>query len=339
MFVVRSMTCVLLLVTVTSTAFAASISTEHFEVIGHGEISTSGLAAVIAELEQQYPRVLGIVGVDSLPRTRVNVFKSNAQLIVASREAGEKLSEPSAFITLTPPGSINIVFDEIDASRERAVHQFVHHAAVQANPRSPGLPRWLWESAALYGANQFIPPHTLSCISLSYIPRLWELDIGSNPAIHKLGYLLGEHITSQFGDDTLARLLAGSSLTDMTGLSIEEFENQWHQSVVNRYLRNRIPPILSSAQIAKEVAGHTFYLQDGRNLYFGIDRTIHLTMGDRHQSGRWYVRGGADVCWRRLNLPEFCVNFRLNENRYWLDTPSDCARYSLRREKGNPEGY
>jgi hypothetical protein len=335
----RSITCVVLLVTVALPVYAASISSEHFDLVAHGEVSTSGMASIVAELESQYGNVLTTVGIDSLPRSQVNLFENTATLIVAARNAGERLSEPSAFITLKRPRSINIIFDEADASRQRAVHQLVHLAAIERDPDSARQPRWLWESIALFGAKQFIPPHTLSCISLSYIPRLWELDVASNPAIHKLGYLLGEYITTQYGEDALARLLSGTPLTDLAGLSIEEFENRWHLSVVNRYLRNRIPPILSSGQIASEVAGHTFYLQDGRNLYFAGDRTIHLAMGDRHQSGRWYVRGGADVCWRRLNLPEFCVNFRLNENHYWLDTPSDCARYSLRREKGNPEAY
>lgn len=318
---------------------AASVSSPRFEFINHGTVPVETMNSVRAALLAHYPVILDDLGVDSLPPIQVHVWKDRQEFYAQLDGDSAAHVERAMGYMVDEGGSISIrLLDDGGDLARRAVHELTHIATLQLNPEIADQARWLWEAVALFQSNEFYPPTQISCITLSSIPSLSSLNEDS--AIYRVGYLLGEFIIERYGKAGLRSLVdRGGDTKQALDEPATAFERAWHNHVVSRYLENRLPPILSAAQIRQQIVGNTFYLADGRNLYFSPNRTVYMEMGNLQQSGRWYVRDGIRMCWRILNFEEFCASFRMRGDKFWLDTPSDCSRYALRRSKGDSEAY
>lgn len=322
----------------------ATFSSRHFNFEAYEGVPTNAIIEVQQALENNRSRILADLGLEDLPVVNVKLWGSvrdfGATLTdAAPAEAGRVLAY---FVMEGDIPTIRLLYDGSSATRA-ALHQFTHIASLSINPDFANNPRWLWEAVALFEAKQFFPPSQLSCVTLSDVPSLGQLDAPvTNPTIiHRLGYLLAEFIVTKFGQEALAELIRAEGDTKaVLGIDAIDFERDWHRFVTNGYLSDgRIPPILNTEQVMKEVAGNTFYLEDGRSFYFAPNRDLYMEMGDVVQTGRWFTEGGTKVCWQILNFDAFCSSFRMSSNRFWLDTVADCNRYSLRRAQGNAEGY
>jgi hypothetical protein len=316
-----------------------------FEYYSYDDVPVSAMVEIQQVLEDNYRRVLQDLDIDSLPRVRVRVWGNQRDFNTAlDKKMNDSIESVMGYIVDEGDmNTIRLLYDGNQVGR-RALHEFAHIASLAINESFANNPRWLWESFALYEAGQFQHPTQLSCITLSDVPSISVLDSPADVStvVYQVGYLMGEFIVKKLGKDVLIQLISrNGNIESVLSMSDETFEREWHQFISDRYFvgSNRIPPILSEEQIYREVAGNTFYFEDGKKLYFARNHSITMELGSLLQSGRWYVRGGADVCWRVLNFKEFCTVFRRTNGMYWLDTPADCGRYSLRRVEGNPEKY
>jgi hypothetical protein len=285
-------------------------------------------------LDSHRQRIMDDLGVTALPAFSIRLWEHAADYRQAlDATTGTAIADAYGFIVRDQHGSTINVLDIGDETPRRVLHQFVHLVSLTANGSLAHNPEWLWESLALYGAGQFYPLQQQSCITLSEAPTLGALSAGNQ--IHRTGYLLADFILSQFDPDAVRALLASNGdVSRSLQMTTEAFEAAWHRYVLKQYAGSGgIPPILASDQLLNEVIGNTFFLEDGRSLYFDRDHSIRLQMDSRVQTGVWGIRGGTNVCWQILNLEEFCAVFRLHQGQYWLDTVADCGRYALRREQ------
>ena len=316
-----------------------SFTSTHFSFTAH-EVSPPHLWAVKEALESGYAMNLALQKVPSLPQTRITLWSSVREFADAIEDARRE----GATLTIDPYGYVRQLEDELsigllvsdDDAPANAVHQFAHLISTARNPVIATESPWLFESVALYAAKQFRSPAQMSCVTLSDVPNLTSLNEPDNRIIlDRVGYLIGEFIVAEFGGDALAKLIDANADLKVLGTTRPLFERSWHRYMSNRYLiNNRIPSILSSARINQEIVGNTFYLEDGRYLYLSNDHSVLMKFGEGEQTGYWAIKGGTNVCWKILNFEEFCAVFRMTDNRFFLDTPTDCNRYALRREMG-----
>ncbi|MEX2327755.1 MAG: hypothetical protein WD558_08475 [Pseudomonadales bacterium] len=318
-----------------------TVSSEHFEFESYGAPAVA-IRDIQVKLEENYDRILRDLGLSNLPRIKVVVW-SNLMAFTNARTGAMGTHEPASYFI--HPGDDRMIIGLMytrGMDLAELLHQFTHIATLQVNPDLRSSSRWLWESLALYHARQFYPPSQLSCISLSDAPSLGWLNVPAHhETLRRVGYLLGDFLANEYETDTLIKLVRQpDKLQQVLKVSEEEFESDWHRFIANRYLSSgQIPSILSDLQINQEVAGNTFYFEDGRTLYLRGDHGVTIAEGDHVQTGVWTIEGQTRLCWQVLNFDKFCTRFRMTGNQFWLDTLSDCQRYSLRREIGNAENY
>jgi hypothetical protein len=294
-----------------------------------------------AKLTNNYDRILGDLDLSSLPPIKVRGWHS-LNAFETARAGTSGTHEPSSFFTDDGGTPVIGLLYTPEMDLAEVLHQFTHIATLQVNPDLQSASRWLWESVALYQARQFFPPTQLSCVSLSDAPALGWLNVPANhETLRRVGYLLGDFLSNEYETNTLVALMqAPGDLQRILAVSESTFERNWHSFIANRYLSTgQIPSILSDIQISQEVAGNTFYFEDGRTLYLDRNHGVTIAQGDHVQTGIWTIEGRARVCWQVLNFDRFCTRFRMTGRQFWLDTLSDCQRYSLRRETGNAENY
>ena len=106
---------------------------------------------------------------------------------------------------------------------------------------APGIannPLWLWESVAVFEAEEFVAPASVAGIASGNFPRLANIDRGaSGVSIYDVGYTIAEYTVERWGYAGLRRLLVAHGDTAVAlGVSLEAYEQGWHDFVVERYL-------------------------------------------------------------------------------------------------------
>lgn len=307
------------------------------------DVPIQAIQDVQMALKGDHDRILQALGVPALRPIQIHIWSTSTLFLNQPGSDNIEVVEGAAGFTFDNHShiSMHLLYDGNHLGA-RALHEFAHIAGTAFKADFRNNPRWLWEAVALYQAGQFRPPGQLSCITLSSTPELSELNRpgSESTVIYSIGFLLAEFLVDEFGAEGLLALINENGDTQaVLGLSGMDFMRRWHHWLSLRYLQqNPVPPILSNAQISREVAGYKFFMPDGRSVDFRQDRTLYLRIGDMVQTGHWYVTGGTNVCWQILNFEAYCANFRMTNNRFFLDTPIDCNRYPLRRAKGNDRG-
>ncbi|MCB1691178.1 MAG: hypothetical protein KDI19_00355, partial [Pseudomonadales bacterium] len=259
---------------------------------------------VIIEVKQAIddgaPVIARDLGIARVPTVNVHVWGDRIEFErAASGRHIETVARTPSFIDNTDGvPSMNLLHTDTSL-RIPALHMLAHLYTLVINPEAQDNPRWLWESVALYESRDFHPPTLLSCITLSRAPTLGELNEPGSNKVEEVGYLMGEYIHSIYGNTALASLIrSGGDIKGTLDVSANDFSEGWIDEISRRYLqKNPIPTILAEQQIAAEVSGNTFYLEDGRSLYFAKDKSMYLKSQLMTQQGTWRVRGVAEVCW------------------------------------------
>jgi len=116
---------------------------------------------------------------------------------------------------------------------------------MQANSDIANNPRWLWESIALYLAQDSRKkPTDIDCMTSRNFPTIEQLNVPvSSPLrnpdcnIYTVGYFLIEYIEELWGIDAVNSLiLSNGDIVNTLNMSVNDFEFGWHEFVQERYL-------------------------------------------------------------------------------------------------------
>ena len=119
-----------------------------------------------------------------------------------------------------------------------AIHEFTHNVTLHLNPSAGNNPVWLWESVAVYEAGQYVSPVNVPYLAARQFPTLAQLNERNGPySVYDVGYTLGEFIIQRWGWTGMRALITAHGDTSQAlGLSVADFERDWRNFVIGRYL-------------------------------------------------------------------------------------------------------
>src|SRR5262245_55183253 len=141
-----------------------SYTTTHFTFY-YTEWDSTNIAAIGDSLEGHYQRITADLNSGTLPMVHVHFYSSYDSLADAVSSAVPNL--PSWAIGLATaedqihmlsPNDPNYSFQYMFTN---LVHEFAHCVSWHINPTIANNPRWLWESVAIFEADQFVDPHNI----------------------------------------------------------------------------------------------------------------------------------------------------------------------------------
>jgi hypothetical protein len=195
-------------------------------------LTKSDLDSVNQKLEDEFDRILRHHGLDSIRRVNFYIFNNVTSLREELRKKIPDMFVPDFATGLTPSATDIYLVIPPSGRYTIYIHEFVHCVTQHLNPTIPNRPRWLWESVALYEANELIAPENISAITSNKIPSISELNDFNNTLIYQIGYLLGEFIFKNFGKEKYIQLIKGNgNINKVLGLTDEAFLNKWYQYV------------------------------------------------------------------------------------------------------------
>ncbi len=215
----------------TITVFDYTHFSFHTQSLGKPDLDT-----VNQKLEDEYSRIMQHHGLDSIRRVHFYIFndvislreelkKYFPDIFIPGFATGLTPSATDIYLVVPPPGRYTIY-----------IHEFVHCVTQHLNPGIPNKPRWLWESVALFEANELVAPKDIPAITSNNIPALREINDFNNTMIYRIGYLLGEFIFKNFGKESYIKLIKENGNIDkVLGLTDEAFLNKWYQYVKQNY--------------------------------------------------------------------------------------------------------
>jgi hypothetical protein len=135
---------------------------------------------------------------------------------------------------IVSPFAPNQVFDIwVDT---RVEHMLTHLVTRAVNDDVGDIPRWLWESIALYESGEKTPARAIPFFAPDAEPELDQLNGSFGTPILEVGYYLGEFLVTTYGPDVFVDLLESDGDLETTlGLTDEEFIAQFVASVRTKY--------------------------------------------------------------------------------------------------------
>jgi hypothetical protein len=200
-------------------------------------LDATTVAASARSVEAEHARILADLQLASMPSVSVFLHPDFASLQEAVRAVVGALP---AFATglVTGPTAIHVLSPNLSNTWTYTdgvtaiVHEFAHCVSWQINPSIPNNPRWLWETAAIYEARQFVHPRAVPWLSSGQPPSLSRLNGFDNTDIYAVGFLIGEFIVSRWGQAGLGALIRNNGNTvPITGLSEAAFLAAWYDHV------------------------------------------------------------------------------------------------------------
>lgn len=215
-----------------------SVISEHFSFIFYDGLSESISVPVLSKLEENYSRVLRDLNITTMDKITIKIWNSQAHFL-DDMEYDIGTRYPGAAGYVLGPSEIRILARGNLALI--ALHEFCHTASLVVNRSFSNNPRWLWESVAVYEANEFSDPKTIDYLTSGNFPTLAELNSSPNAGnlkIYKIGYLLSEYIINRWGRSSYIDMIKyGANIPATLNITVQEFENGWKQFVENKYLK------------------------------------------------------------------------------------------------------
>lgn len=208
---------------------AAHAAEDHFTFVAEGNIAKTDYANIEAELRESRARILSDLGLETMPAVTVRIW----------RDESAYQDEMEATFGSRAPGSRGYVVGDTElrlllagqpfAARE-AAHEFVHAASLKLNPTIGNNPRWLWEGAAIYLANE--PPNAQAAkfFKRGQCPTLSALNAPFNQggSIYDVGFYLLDFIAQRWGKQAIPSLIkANGDIETILGISETTFEQDW----------------------------------------------------------------------------------------------------------------
>jgi hypothetical protein len=231
------------------------LSTEHFTIY-YRQVSDWDAKNVATNLEENYDRIIGDLHAPSHPKMHVYIHPNKEQFIKAAGFYAQGIIKGIDTLHLL---DVSFPHNWIMPMDEVAVHEFVHNVTlntliqeaissgkIQSITAFENLyhkegkrfdqvyPRWLWESIAVYEADQFNPILVNFTLKRDF-PTLKQMNEHGNTT-YILGYTLVDFIIQTYGKDKLFQLMHSDGDTkQVLGLTDQEFEQAWEKFVRKNY--------------------------------------------------------------------------------------------------------
>jgi hypothetical protein len=210
--------------------------TDHFNIY-YTSYDDSNIQEVADHIESHYSRITthlqsGDLTVDIKFYKDISSLKSGSGMAnLPSYAIG--LATSATKIHMLAPNAPGQTFNQM---LQVLVHEFAHCVALKINPGFGNNPRWLWESVALYEAQQFNSPGFFEYMVNKTPPTLAELNSFQNTYVYDIGYLFAEFIIETWGDAKFRELIiANGNIGTALGITPAEFHQQWFDFVIDRY--------------------------------------------------------------------------------------------------------
>lgn len=218
-------------------------STDHFEWF-LTSLDEDNVAEMASDLENEYSRITNDLDATQMPIVRIHLYVSSEELHQAlSDEVPNLPTWATGLVTsktdvhIVTPNSQQFSSSEFDARKIDIIHEFAHCVTLHVRSNFANNPRWLWESVAVYEANQFIDPNSVSYMVQELPPTLNELNSFSNTKVYEVGFTVTEYIVEHWDRNTLVQLiLSNGNLPSVLGITADEFQNNWFQFVKDKYM-------------------------------------------------------------------------------------------------------
>lgn len=203
------------------------IATAHFQ-LHYSNATTSLIASYGSALEGSWARITGHLGQASLTPIEGQLHPNAAAFTAATGYV--------ATGSVDGPDRFHIV--AVPYSPGTAIHEFAHNVTLRLNPSAGNNPVWLWEAVATYEAGQFVFPSSVSYLAARQFPTLAQLNDRSGPySIYDVGYTLMQFIVERWDWPGVRTLITmQGDVTRAFGLSVADFERDWRDFLVRRYL-------------------------------------------------------------------------------------------------------
>lgn len=195
------------------------------EFVLHDSITMNQVSSIKDKLEQKADSILQAFSIKSIDTFKVHVWANYENYLIAQESyTGQRYDGSRGYVIDTN----NLAIFMSPDIAEIAEHEFIHAISLRLNS---SLPRWLWESVAIYGANEFVDPNELNYLKQGNFPTLAELNTDfneSNHTIYSVGYIISEFIIHQWGTEKYYELIRqGGDLKNVLNISETDFESEW----------------------------------------------------------------------------------------------------------------
>ena len=216
-----------------------TIAYTHF-TFHYTKYDTDKIGQINQLLEDNYAQILAHHGLAQVDHITFYFFETVADLRLEVHKKYPSIYIPDYAGGLTPSATeVYLISQNLPGftrDYKDIVHEFAHCVSQSLNPSIPNNPRWLWESVAIYEANQFVDPATLDYMVAQTPPNLDELSSFSSTRIYQVGFLISEFIISEWGILKYKDLIAANgNITTVLGISKTVFEQRWFDFVKTKY--------------------------------------------------------------------------------------------------------
>lgn len=202
----------------------------------HDNLTLSDIEATDQILEANIHRIKSDLTVEDLPVITVGVWSDYDNFIQAMEDdLGTAYYGATGYIF--GMDEIRVFYSE--ETPVIALHEISHLVSLHLNNTLSNNPRWLWETVAVYEANQFYHPATLPWMVQGDYPTLEDLNesyTSSNP-VYLVGFVLMEFTIETWGPESMIDLiLSNGDIPGTLGTSVSKYETDWYYWLEEKYL-------------------------------------------------------------------------------------------------------
>jgi len=214
---------------------------KRFDFVLYDGLTLSNTPDISKAFEDNYERILDDLQVENMPSVTIKIWADYDNFLDAmGADIGVRYTGATGYVF----GMQEIRLYHTTRILSAVVHEFAHLVSMQVNSRIANNPRWLWEAVAVYEAQQFVDPKTLSYMVSGDYPTLSDLstDFNSNAQniynIYKVGYVLLEYIIQSWGAEAVIDLIKNNgNIPQVLQVTVQEFEAGWYRFVEEHYLK------------------------------------------------------------------------------------------------------
>lgn len=218
---------------------ASAVETEHLIVrsLGDDKLEINEFAS---ELEADFADLLDKLQLQRTTKVIVDIYPNMEEF---NRFFGNQSLEFPSIPVLMSANRISIVLPSAQnpdydmTSINKVIKHTWTHFLINQIQSSPDI-KWLNESMALYYGGQKNDPNSISLAVRKGYPTIDDLNRQRYSDLSSFGYTLSEFIVNKWGEESLVELLAFNCNTQQAlKISKQEFENEWHQFIEQKYVK------------------------------------------------------------------------------------------------------